>query len=444
MTDDTRRPARLIPIYGRGTEAEPRVTSALLSVLTAVDEFGKAILRRHCGAPAGKISAFTEVSIKMPGGRTERPDGLVEVRRGNHTWVALVETKTGPSQLDKSQVERYLDAARYRKYDALITISNQIMPVTGEHPVAVSKKKLGRVKLHHISWAALLTEAVMVRHHRGVSDPDQAWILSELIAYLDNPRSGVMQFKNMGRHWTKVRAGARARTLNPGDEGVGDVVARWDEFARFLSLRLGRRLGSDVQRVLSRPDRSDPTGRRSRLANTLARDGVLECTLRVPDAVADITVRADLIARTVSAGLSIKAPERGRPRTRVNWLVRQLRNEPAGNIQVATAFKSRKPVTKLLADLIENPDEALLDDRQIPPREFTLTLARDMRERGGATARSFVQSVEAVIDEFYRRVGQNLKAWTPPAPRLPEQSPSPEVEEPETEASSDSEVASAP
>lgn len=40
----------------------------------------------------------------------------------------------------------------------------------------------------------------------------------------------------------------------------------------------------------------------------LSEDGVLECTPRVPDMVADITLRADLRSQKLSAALQIDAP----------------------------------------------------------------------------------------------------------------------------------------
>ena len=103
MTDEPWLPARLIPTSGiRGAgEQETRATSALLSVLAAVDEFGRAILRDRLGAPAGPVEAYIEVPLELTDGKTVRPDGLLRVRRGRRTWVALVEVKTGKSELDR-------------------------------------------------------------------------------------------------------------------------------------------------------------------------------------------------------------------------------------------------------------------------------------------------------------------------------------------------------
>ena len=423
MAED-RQPARLIPTSGiRGArEQETRATSALLSVLGAVSEFGRAILRRRFGAPAGSVNAFIEVPLQLPGGEEVRPDGLVEISRGGRTWTALFEVKTGRNELDPAQVEKYVDAARHHNFDAVITISNQILPATGEHPVDVPRRKLQKVALHHISWVALLTEAVIVHEHRGVEDPDQAWILEELIAYLEHSKSGAMDSADMGPHWTSVRESARGGTLTAQSEGIDDVVDRWDEFSRYLCLHLGRKLGADVQQVLSRRDRGDPARRSTRLVGELADKGALQCTLRIPSAVADIDVAADLRMRQVTASLDVAAPREGRARTRVNWLVRQLRSVASSNLKIDTYFEARSATTsQLLGELVEDPDEALLDDRRAMPRGFKVTLARPMGMQRSGGARSFVGSVTTLLDEFERSVAQELKAWTPRAPRLPEQ-----------------------
>ena len=148
MTDEAWLPARLIPTSGiRGErERETRATSALLSVLGAVDEFGKSILRGRFGAPAGAVETYIEVPLKMLNGTVVRPDGLVRIRRGARTWAALFEVKTGTTELEREQVESYLDAAREHEFDAVVTISNQIVPATGDHPVAVNRRKTPHVR----------------------------------------------------------------------------------------------------------------------------------------------------------------------------------------------------------------------------------------------------------------------------------------------------------
>src|SRR5690606_2304881 len=183
MSEKSWNIARLIPTSGinGAEEQERRATSALLAVMSSVKEFGR-VLTRPLGAPAGHVESFIEVPFEI-GGRRIFPDGLIRVRRGSKTWTALVEVKTGTNELTTEQLENYLDIARDRGFDTLITISNQLPPVPGVHPTTVDRRKLRRVALHHWSWTEVLTHAVLQKEHRGVADPDQAWILGELIRY---------------------------------------------------------------------------------------------------------------------------------------------------------------------------------------------------------------------------------------------------------------------
>ena len=76
--------ARLIPVVAE-SKREQRVVSAVLSVLSAVDEFGHGLLKA-VGAPVGKrsnIECFTEVVFKNQAKDNRlRPDGLIIVRTG--------------------------------------------------------------------------------------------------------------------------------------------------------------------------------------------------------------------------------------------------------------------------------------------------------------------------------------------------------------------------
>jgi len=239
MVKDEQWPvARLIPISSAsGVEAqERRAASALLAVITSVSEFGRALLK-PLGAPSGRIETFIEVPFKIEG-RSIRPDGIITVTRGSKTWGAVVETKTAATPLDPQQIDTYLDLARQLEFNAVLSISNQYVTSSAEYPVEVDRRKLKRVSLHHWSWIDVLTEAVVQKQHRGVSDPDQAYILGELIRYLSDPRSGALAFESMGSGWTVVREGARQHTLRKTAAEVSDVAARWDDLLRYLGLEL--------------------------------------------------------------------------------------------------------------------------------------------------------------------------------------------------------------
>ena len=203
-------PARLISTAGiRGQEEqEKRATSALLAVLSAVPDFGTRLLSR-IGAPRGRVSAFTEVRRKDAVGKVHIPDGVVVIERGKKRWSCLVEVKTGRTRLDPLQVERYLSMARLHGFDGLLTISNQIRTDPESHPYPVDGRSYGRLAVRHISWWHVLTEAIFQHRFRGIADPDQAWVLGELVRYLDDEASGASGFDGMGEEWPREREAAR-------------------------------------------------------------------------------------------------------------------------------------------------------------------------------------------------------------------------------------------
>ncbi len=132
--------ARLFSISGVGAaeEQEKRATSTLLATMLAVRTFARGITSRF-GAPAGAVETFLEVGFQL-GQRTVIPDSVIRVARAGRIWTALLETKTGTGQLRRDQVENYLDVARQQGFDAVITLSNEIAPTAGKHPVAVDPR----------------------------------------------------------------------------------------------------------------------------------------------------------------------------------------------------------------------------------------------------------------------------------------------------------------
>lgn len=227
------RPARLIPTAGiKGQEEqEKRATSCLLAVMHAVPEFGHSLLR-ELGAPKSSvIETFAEVRFKDAAGKTVIPDGAIVCQRGKKRWTCLVEVKTGTAPLKDDQVGSYLDIAREHGFDGVLTISNQITATSSVTPVSVDGRKLRKTCLWHFSWWRIITEAIVQSRYRGVSDPDQAWILGELIAYLDNEASGAAGFDDMGDKWVSVRKAAHDGTLRQADPEARAVAERWEQAA---------------------------------------------------------------------------------------------------------------------------------------------------------------------------------------------------------------------
>ncbi|MGA7419580.1 MAG: hypothetical protein WBW80_16405 [Acidimicrobiales bacterium] len=268
--DDTWQPARLFPITGIGgaDEQERRGCSAFLAVVQSVREFGRTLTMR-CGAPAGMIETFIEVPFAL-GEVKFRPDGLIRVARGQKSWTALVEVKTGRNDLNADQIASYLDIAREQGFQAVITISHEVATTPGVHPVAVDKRKLKKVDLFHLSWSRIHTEALIEQTNKTVSDPDQAWILSEFVRYIENSKSGAWDFDDMGPDWVEVRNASSQQTLRASDKETLGVVARFDQLLAFSGMELSRRLGVNVQQRLSRKERNDHAERIQDQATRLA------------------------------------------------------------------------------------------------------------------------------------------------------------------------------
>ena len=316
--------ARLIPTAGiRGQEEqEKRATSSLLAVMRAVPEFGHALLK-ELGAPkATVIETFAEVRFKDAAGKGVIPDGAIVCRRGTKTWTCLVEVKTAGAPLRDEQVSAYLDVAKDNGFDGVLTISNQITASSAESPVTVDGRKLKRTCLWHFSWWRVLTEAIVQHRYRGISDPDQAWILGELIAYLDSTASGAGGFEDMGDKWVGVRKAAHDGTLRQNNPEARAVAERWEEFTQYLCLGLSQDLGRRV--VSPRPRGQTTPARLDESVKQLATSGTLTAVLRVPDAVGDVRIRADLSARRTEASVTIDAPRETLGLERLGARLRQL------------------------------------------------------------------------------------------------------------------------
>lgn len=409
--------ARLIPITSAtGVEAKERnAASALLAVLAHVDEFGRALLK-PLGAPAGKIEAFVETPFKLESGKTIRPDGLIGVSRAGRTWWALVECKIADQPLTTEQMEAYIDLARTNGIDAVLSISNHYTTDSSEYPIPIDRKKLRKVSINHWSWVRVLTEAEVQKQYRGVKDPDQAYLLDELIRYLSDPRSGVVQFDDMGPSWTKVREGARIRTLRKSDADVAAIANRWDELMRFLSLDLTKELGRDVKQ-LQRREETIAVARHLALRQSLSDNGRLYADLQIPDTAGPLEVIADLSTRQIVVATELSAPKEGQSRGRISWLLRQLQKAPPDLTVEVRLARTSQTLSAPLGAIRDDPN-VVLPDRTREIRSFRLSLRRDAGLNRQAGRGSFIESVLGSVKTFYGDVLQQLTAWKPRAPKL--------------------------
>lgn len=425
--EDSWSPARLIPVTGiKGTpEQEARATQALLSVMRGVPEFGSALLRL-CGGPRGvrRVDTYTEIRMQSSEGAALRPDGAAVVRAqkiGRMVW--LFEVKTGTNNLRVEQVEHYLDLARDSGFDGVITISNQITSAPDVSPVELPKRKgkaAQKPPLWHLSWWRVLVEAVVQLQHRGIEDSDQSWILSQLIEYLDDPRSGVLPLADMGPNWTAVRDGARQGSLNASDAAVVDVAGRWLQTVDYICLSLYRELGVTVELAGKASDQE----RLDAAVGELASGGSLTSGIRIKDAVSPIQITVDLRSRTISYEVQLDAPdEPQRSTARVNWLARQLKKVPdstAKMVVIEADYGRGRKTTANLEALRSDPALICLEgDPQRSLRRFRVSQVCEMATKGRKD-NGFIDTTRGQITVFYRDIVQAIVPWRPKAPKLRE------------------------
>lgn len=370
--------------------------------MCGVREFGRELSRR-CGAIGGTIETFVEPQFTR-GEKTIRPDGLIRVRRGTREWTALVEVKTSTATLTTDQVETYVELARDEGFDAVITVSNQLLSGSDDLPVAIDRRKLRKVALRHLSWDEIRSVAIHLSMHGKVEDATQRWILREFVRYLLHDQSKLHGFTDMGPDWVHVRDGVKNKTIHPRDRAADTVCRQFDQLIRHIGHDLSCLLGVDVQPVFPR-NRVDSTSRIQQLTDS----GVLFGSLRVPGTVGPLTLSMDLRTDKVSCSTTVDAARTTRATTAVRQLIRQIPDAPGKLLVQATAARATMPSRQVEIATLRDDPNVLVGSDERPPRRFTMTLTAGIGGRGGPARGNVVAATDSLITEFYRDVVQHLR-----------------------------------
>ena len=193
---------------------------------------------------------------------------------------------------------------------------------------------------------------------------------------------------------------------------TGGMRLEAEQVSRYLDM--AREHGFDGLLTISNQIRSDP-----KVLPRLAREGLLDCSIRVPDAVGPIGVEANLRTRRVTTTVEIPAPREGRPRTRVNWLLRQLKDAP-DELRIDVRFRHvHSTRSELLRDCREAAERLLItDEPKREPRAFVLALSKQMGKKGGRKDGSFAAETRRQTTDFYRDLVQGLVPPRTKAPKI--------------------------
>ncbi|MFJ8753195.1 TerD family protein [Streptomyces sp. NPDC102441] len=407
--NDAWRTARLFPLSAlkNDRERETRATSVLLSVMTQVPEFGRR-LTAGFGAPAGRMETFTEVSLPH-GDSPRRPDGVIRVERAGKLWTALVETKTNGNPLKPDQVQAYMDIAARRGYEAVITLSNDVaLEGSPLVDVRIDGRRKHKVALWHLSWAEVAHQAQMLIRHEGVGNVTHAWLLQELLHYLQHEHSGCHGFQNMGAAWVPVRRGIDDETLCQGDPRATEVIESWERLIRQVCLRLGGELGQKVLPVQRTKRGADPRTRRVDLADKLCSQGRLDAELRIEGTPGILALAADLRTGKLRTSIEVAASEQGYPLSRAKRLIRQLASAPADlHIETLVEADGAGPRGTLERLRPEPADLLPKDGGEIVG--FRLSLFKGMGNGRGSAESGFIRSVDEAVDRFHALVIAQLE-----------------------------------
>jgi hypothetical protein len=218
-----------------------------------------------------------------------------------------------------------------------------------------------------------------------------------------------------------TREAVVAGTLRAGDPGAAEVAARFDALLRYTSLQLGRQLGTDVTPALTRRELAEPAQRLAAATAELVASGTLRGAIKIPYAVGPLVVTADLRAGRVTCHVDVDAPREGRPTTRVNWLVRQLRSAPETvRVEAAVAHGRGAGAAELLRTVRDDPGSLVADPGK-ELKSFRVALSGSLGGKRGRGRGSFIDSVADAVDTFYGEVLQSLKAWSATPPKLREE-----------------------
>ncbi len=404
------RSARLFPVPALKSdrERETRATSVVLSVMAQVPEFGRR-LTAGFGAPAGRMETYTEVTLPH-GESPRRPDGVVRVERAGKLWTALVETKTNGNALKPDQVQAYMDIAARRGYEAVITLSNDVaLEGSPLVDVRIDRRRKHKVALWHLSWAEVVHQAQMLIRHEGVGNAAHAWLLQELLLYLQHENSGCHGFQNMGAAWVPVRRGIDDETLCQGDARALEVIENWERLVRQVCLRLGGELGQKVLPVQRARRGSDPGARRAELADHLCEQGRLNAEIRIEGTPGVLAITADLRTAKLRTSIEVPAEETGYPLTRAKRLVRRLAEAPA-DLHIETLVDGQGPGPRGTLERLRPEPADLLPKDGAQITGFRLSLFKGMGNGRGSAETGFIRSVDEAVDRFHAQVVAHVEA----------------------------------
>ena len=186
-----------------------------------------------------------------------------------------------------------------------------------------------------------------------------------------------------------------------------------------LAERLGVSVGTGMRKY-----KADRAGRVKHECLTLAERGELKATLIVDGAASPLGMKADFAARNIETSMTLNAPENMNARPALSWLRRQLDSCTAKHpefwdkhgrgMHVDVSVKYRSGAVRIPVRDLDDAKERLADS--IITKFDVVHVAH--LGKGFEERRKLPTVLEAIPSDFYEAVGQQLRPWQKPAPRV--------------------------
>ena len=416
-------PARLIPTYKVGDEIT--LTSIFLATLKLVKEFRYNFFGETKITKAGKPYFYTEVSFEDVS-QDSRIDGLIiVVVSGIIKEAVFLEMKNKNNELDKNQLEKYIDVARKLKVGKMVTVSNQFVIDSSQSPIDIRVPK--SISLHHFSWTYIKTisRLLLDEKHKfsDIDDEDQMHIMKEVLFYLESKASGVTGYHQMNKGWVNLVESINSQIrLKLSDEFVKDAVLSWQEQERNMSLMLSRELGLLVKSSIASNKQKLKERTKNDIKNLVTKHK-LNSALSIKGTVSNIKISVDFNTRTVCLSNKVTPPLDKGVKARIGWIIRQLetfqKHQPElfsqiendiwilGNVK----FSSNDVQVKYsnIVNLYDYVDKDIFD--------FEIMFIKDFG-KGLSNSKKFITNMQTNLISYYQCVVQHLKEWKAPPPKL--------------------------
>ncbi len=146
----------------------------------------------------------------------------------------------------------------------------------------------------------------------------------------------------------------------------------------------------------------------------------LKCNLDIPDTANTITIEADLRTRSIFISMRLAAPgDKKSSEARITWLLRQLGKTQSDEVRIRAIWPGKAPATQATLAEIREEKSALTKgcDRKMALTSFDVLFVRELSGKFSGP-KTFIERLEEAVPDFYEHVGQHLRAWTAPAPKL--------------------------